>query len=71
MKQEAGGESPYSGLMATSLQKENAEARPSLAGWRAEKASILHDLDELDHVVGLQIKSLLRTGEPAKEDIKA
>ena len=54
-----------------SLQEQNAEARSALAGWRAEKASILRDLDELDHVVGLQIKSLLRTGEPAKEDVKA
>ncbi|MDG7040893.1 MAG: hypothetical protein JRN66_06500 [Nitrososphaerota archaeon] len=71
MKQEAGGESPYSGLMATSLQKENAEARSALAGWRAEKASILRDLDELDHELALQIQGLRQVGESMEEAVKA
>ena len=71
MKQEAGGESPYSGLMATSLQKENAEARSALAEWRAEKASILRDLDELDHELALQIQGLRQVGESMEEAVKA
>ncbi|MCL4339686.1 MAG: hypothetical protein M1388_00990 [Thaumarchaeota archaeon] len=54
-----------------SLQEQNAEARASLAGWRAEKASILRDLDELDHELALQIKGLHQVGESMEEAVKA
>ena len=54
-----------------SLQEQNAEARSALVGWRAEKASILHDLDALDHELALQIKGLHQVGESMEEAVKA
>jgi hypothetical protein len=54
-----------------SLQEQNAEARSALAGWQAEKASILHDLDELDHELALQIQGLRQVGESMEEAVKA
>ena len=54
-----------------SLQEQNAEARSALAGRQAEKASILRDLDELDHELALQIQGLRQVGESMEEAVKA